>query len=111
MYCTNCGQPRPDSAAVCTNCGHRVARYNTAPQIPNYLVQSILVTLCCCVPVGVVAIVYSAQVNTKLAAGDVAGARDASQKAKMWAWIGFGIGALVGAIYLGLGLLSGFSGS
>src|SRR4051812_25644598 len=52
--------------------------------VPNYLVQSILVTLFCCLPFGIVSIVYAAQVNTKLAAGDYAGALDASQKAKTW---------------------------
>ena len=59
---------------------------------PNYLVQSILVTLCCCLIGGVVAIVYAAQVNSKWAAGDTAGARQASANAKMWCWVSFGIG-------------------
>ena len=54
------------------------------PQIPNYLVQAILCTICCCVPLGIPAIVYAAQVNTKLALGDVAGAEQASKNAKMW---------------------------
>jgi hypothetical protein len=62
--------------------------------IPNYLVQSIIATLCCCLPLGVVAIIFSAQVNSKLAAGDIAGAREASGKAKMFCWISFGIGIL-----------------
>src|SRR5258705_7718312 len=43
------------------------------PAIPNYLWQSIVCTLCCCLPFGVVAIVFSSQVNSKLAAGNVAG--------------------------------------
>ena len=38
--------------------------------IPNYLVQAILTTLFCCLPFGIVAIVYAAQVNTKIEAGD-----------------------------------------
>jgi len=68
------------------------------PSIPNYLVQSILVTLCCCLPGGIVAIVYAAQVNSKLGAGDIAGAQDASGKAKMWCWISFGVGLVVNLI-------------
>jgi hypothetical protein len=57
----------------------------TAPQIPNHLVWAILATLFCCLPGGIVSIVYAAQVNGKIAAGDIAGARDSSDKAKKWA--------------------------
>jgi hypothetical protein len=60
--------------------------------VPNYLVQSILVTLFCCLPFGIVAIVFAAQVNGKLQANDFAGALQASKSAKMWCWIGLGVG-------------------
>ena len=108
MYCTNCGKPRPDDATVCPSCGARIRRPATQPAqtVPNYLVQSILVTLCCCLPFGIIAIVYAAQVNTKLAAGDVAGALQSSKNARMWAWIAFGCGALLSLIYTAL-LLTG----
>jgi hypothetical protein len=68
----------------------------TAP-VPNYLVWAILVTLLCFLPTGIVAIVYASQVGSKLAAGDVAGARDSSNKAKMWAIISAVIGIIIGA--------------
>ena len=99
MHCTNCGQPRADDATVCANCSAPVQRVPPVPAVPNYLVQSILVTLCCCIPFGIVAIVYAAQVNGKLAAGDVAGAQDASKKAKMWSWIAFGAGVIIAIFY------------
>jgi hypothetical protein len=67
--------------------------------VPNYLVPSILVTLCCCVPGGVVAIVHAAQVNGKLASGDCRGAINASQTAKMWCWISFGVGFVLNIIF------------
>lgn len=57
----------------------------STPQIPNHLVWAILSTLLCCMPLGIVSIVFSAQVNGKLAAGDIAGAQDSSDKAKKWA--------------------------
>jgi hypothetical protein len=76
--------------------------------VPNYLVQSILVTLCCCLPFGIPAIVYAAQVSGKLSAGDLAGAQEASRKAKMWCWVAFGLG-IVGNL-LG-GLLYGVMGA
>ena len=55
------------------------------PPPPNYLVWAILSTLFCCLPLGIVSIVFSTQVNSKWATGDVAGARDASEKAKKFA--------------------------
>ncbi|MES2882212.1 MAG: CD225/dispanin family protein, partial [Bacteroidota bacterium] len=40
------------------------------PQQPkNWLVESILVTIFCCLPFGIVGIVNAAQVNSKFAAG------------------------------------------
>lgn len=57
----------------------------TAPQVSNNLVWAILSTLFCCLPLGIVSIVFASQVNTKLAAGDVAGARESADKAKKWA--------------------------
>jgi hypothetical protein len=53
--------------------------------IPNHLVWSILATLFCCLPLGIVSIVYASQVDGRRLAGDIAGARELSHKAKMWA--------------------------
>jgi hypothetical protein len=60
--------------------------------VPNYLVQAILVTIFCCLPFGIASIVFAAQVNGKLDAGDYAGAQATSNKAKTWAWVSFGLG-------------------
>jgi t-SNARE complex subunit (syntaxin) len=70
------------------------------PNVPNYLVQAILCTLFCCLPAGIVAIVYAAQVNSKLAVGDVRGAMESSRNAKTWSWVSFGVGAAVIVIYV-----------
>jgi len=69
-------------------------------KMKNYLVESIVVTICCCLPFGIAAIVFAAQVNGKLQAGDIAGAQDAANKAKMFCWIGCGIGLLVNLIVI-----------
>jgi len=70
--------------------------YGGSTPPPNNLVWAILTTLFCCLPLGVVSIVYAAQVNGKFAAGDVAGAQDSSRKAKTWAiW-----SAIVGVVFL-----------
>jgi hypothetical protein len=66
--------------------------------IPNYLTQAILVTLCCCWPFGIPAIVQAAKVNTFIAQGDYARAREASDSAKKWSTIAFVLGLIVIAI-------------
>jgi hypothetical protein len=68
--------------------------------VANYLVWSILTTLLCCLPAGVVAIVYSSQVSAKLAAGDYAGAVDSSNKARTWCIVGAAAGVLSWIVYL-----------
>lgn len=75
-------------------------------RIPTYLVWAILVTLLCFLPTGIVAIVYASQVTSKLQAGDVAGATDASNKAKMWTII-----SAVAGIVLAIALVAGSAGT
>jgi hypothetical protein len=82
-----------------------------ASTIPNYLVQSILVTLFCCLPFGVIAIVNASQVNDKIVAGDTAGAMEASRKAKMWCLWSAGIGLVVILIYFVFVLVASIAGA
>lgn len=73
---------------------------NTQVVPPNYLVWSILAALLCCLPGGVVAIVYSTQVSSRFQQGDYAGANESSRNARKWVIIS-AIAAVVGwAIYL-----------
>lgn len=53
----------------------------------------------CCLPLGVVSIVFSTQVNTKWAAGDVAGAQAASQKARQFAIWSAIAAVIIGVLY------------
>ncbi len=77
---------------------------------PNYLVWGILTTILCCLPFGIVSIVYAAQVNSKWMAGDYDGAQSSSRNAKIWAWVSFGV-AILGIIIWGtlavLGVVAG----
>jgi hypothetical protein len=66
--------------------------------IPNYLTQSILVTLCCCQIFGIIAIINAAQVNSHIAKGDYQAARKASDQAKMWCTLGFVFGIIINVI-------------
>lgn len=71
----------------------------SAPAPQNYLVWAILSTIFCCLPLGVVSIVFAAQVNSKWQAGDYAGAQDASRKARQFALWSTIIGVIVGILY------------
>ena len=79
----------------------------TDGSVPNYLAQAILVTLFCCLPLGIPAIVYAAQVNSKLQAGDYEGAVAASQKAKQFCWWSFWAAIAFSVVYFVISL-SGF---
>lgn len=114
MYCTACGAHNQDAARFCANCGRSLGEVQAeatgqglhgdlsaarpvVQDVPTYLVQAILATIFCCLPFGIVAIVFAAQVNGKLQAGDMDGALDASRYAKLWTWVAFlsGMGILL----------------
>ncbi len=134
MFCPQCGANNTDTAAVCVQCGRNLLP--TAPPVPmtttsaptplpvtgvvlppgttvpNYLVFAILTTVFCCLPTGIPAIIFAAQVNNKLQVGDLAGAQSASNNAKLWCWVSFGLGlATIGGwlLLVMLGVLSGLS--
>lgn len=112
VYCQQCGTQNDSMATVCGQCGTplRPAAMPAAPvpsgaKVENYLVPAILVTACCCLPLGIPAIVYAAQVNTKVQAGDFAGAQASSRNARTWcliAGIAGGAGVVVYALLIAL---------
>src|ERR1700730_17181672 len=61
--------------------------------VPNNMVLAII-SIFCCWPLAIPAIIFASQVNQKIAAGDVAGAPDAFQKTETFSYISFGLGAL-----------------
>ena len=75
------------------------AGFGAATRPKTYLVEAIVATLLCCVPFGVVSIVYAAQVDSKFSAGDYQGAQRASDKAKTWYHVALISGLVVGVIY------------
>lgn len=66
----------------------------------NWLVESILVTIFCCLPFGIAGIVFASQVNSKFAAGDYEGASKSAKDAAKWTKIGFFAGLVVIVLYL-----------
>ncbi len=76
-----------------------------AGQAPkNYLVWSILVTLFCCLPFGIVAIVKSSQVNGLWAQGRYAEAQASADSAKKWVTWSVVVGLIVNLIVIGVNL-------
>lgn len=120
MFCPQCGANNADTAVTCMQCGRNLQPAAPTPlnipgvvqppvaPIENYLVFAILATVLCCLPAGIVAIIYAAQVNGKLQMGDLGGAKAASDNAKMWCWISFGVGLAAIALWVlvaGVGMI------
>ena len=116
MFCPRCGAELPDNALSCNACGASLREEAAAPEpasapapqpIPpqyaydtpqqpagqpainstTYLVFAILVTVLCCLPLGIPAIVFATKISSAQAAGDFLGAQDAAKKSKMWSII------------------------
>lgn len=80
----------------------------------NYLVWAILGTIFCCLPFGIVSIVYASKVDGLWLAGNYFAATEAARKAKTWFWWSFGIGLTANIIvliyYICVGTVIGLSG-
>lgn len=91
--------------------------YGAAPQQPmqpapkTWLVESILVTLFCCLPFGIVGIIKAASVDSKFRSGDVMGAQQASQEAGKWTKWGFICGLAGGILYFLFFVVLGVAGN
>lgn len=60
----------------------------------NHLVWAIIATICCCIPTGVIAIIYASKVSPAYMRGDYNAALNASSKAELWVIISFVAGLI-----------------
>lgn len=104
-FCPQCGESNKKESPFCRNCGASLQRvqqtgrrtYPVSEKVDNHMVKAILTTIFCCLPFGIVAIVYAAQVDGKVRSGDIAGAIEASNNADKWGnW----------SIYLGVAVIA-----
>lgn len=91
-----------------TGTGFPDAASNKPPK--NWLLESILVTILCCNPLAVVAIIYAAQVDTAFYDGDRERAEQLSGNAALWVRISFGLSVFVAFFYFFMLLFSFLAG-
>jgi uncharacterized membrane protein YvbJ len=119
VYCPSCGAQNPDGAAFCSGCGKKLQQPGGGPQggsvqqaqpvagpAPNmlyYMIGAIATTFLCCPPVGIAAIVFALQINTKVAVGDLEGAQKSAKIAMILCAVAAGLGVIGWLIFLMLG--------
>lgn len=116
-FCSNCGASQaevaraenfePAPAEGSTSVAVQAAAGSPPPppvkadpprKISNTLIKSIIATVCCCVPFGVVGIIYAAKADAFLRQGDLAAAADACKKADLWSTLAIGVGLTVNVL-------------
>lgn len=75
---------------------------NRPPKPPSYLALAIISTVLCCLPAGIVSIVYATKVNDAYMNEDYQGAINASKNAKTWGMVSVGIALLGWILYVAI---------
>jgi hypothetical protein len=75
------------------------------------IIAAVVSFLMCCLPHGVISVIFASQVNKKAAAGDIAGATQAAKNAKLWAIISIAVSVVWLIIGFAFGLIGGIMSS
>jgi len=81
-----------------------IASTNAEP-IPTYMTQAVIATLLCFPFTGTLAILHASQVISRIQAGDLDGAREASRKARRMVWLS----VILGFVMIALTVLGGLA--
>lgn len=86
------------------------AAHDGATAVPSgdrpdpWLWQSIVATVLCCLPAGIVAIVYAAQAQGALNSANLPLAHEKADKARTWTLISIGVGIVAGLLWVALAI-------
>lgn len=124
MFCTKCGTEIPENTAFCPTCAtpanvqsqdqpawaqQNVDSLRQPVKVTNWLVPAIISTLCCCLPLGVVSIVFAAQANSKAEQGNYEEAQKAADKAKLFFILAIALGLVGDILYFLTQVLAAFA--
>jgi len=101
-FCSACGVKTKADQIMCIECGAspNAAHFpGTSQTVDNQMVKAVLVSVLCCLPFGIIAIIKSSEVNGKLAAGDVVGAQMSASSSSNWSNMGMMFGLIFGLLY------------
>lgn len=87
------------------------AGQNPAAHVDTWLWQSIVATILCCQPPGIVGIVFAAQANAAKNIGDVATAQDKARLARIWTLVAVGIVVGIALVFGAFALVGAIAGS
>lgn len=108
MYCKECGSQLPDNATKCPNCGCPItevpaavkqesAKLKVCPE--SHLAKAIILTVLCCWPFGIPAIVNAAGVERDFFSGNYDLALEKSEKARKWCNVALIVGLSFWVLY------------
>jgi len=102
-HCTNCGAALPSASAPVgfkmSNAEEPSVNQPSA-RIESHLVKAIISAACCCLPLGIAAIVFAAKVGPNLKSGNYEAASEASKKANLWGNVSIGMGVITQILWL-----------
>ncbi len=130
--CPSCGADEPTGTGYCSYCGRKLPKPIPAPSIEkadrspyqqpsrapaypagqppikNWLTESVLVTILCCMPLGIGGIINASNVDKLASYGDMDGARRAAARAKSFVVAAVVSGVLMTILYLVMQFVASF---